>query len=209
MAKQFFTDIQTTGVIQFKNNLSDSQHVNIKTDSFNILKTNEIEGADRALSNSVIATLGTDSHQSLVISAWTGMNTSDKSVKIKAKTTNSEFESEWVTIYDTSSTEVFYIPSSANMTVDFSHGSTVFDINLTDKNTNVIINPISNQQVASCTLILTQVTGANLVTWSPNVKWSFGRPVVLSYEQNAKDIISLETFDAGVTWYGALIRAGV
>lgn len=208
MAKQFFTDIQTTGVIQFKNNISGSQEVDIKTDSFNILTTGEIEGSERSLSNSIITVLGADTNQALVISAWTGMSTSDKSVKIKAKTANTEIETDWVTIYDTASSEVFYIPSSANMTVDFSHGNNVFDINLTDKNTNIIINTPS-QTVFSCTLILTQFTGANLVTWSPNVKWSFDRPVVLSYEQGMKDIISLETYDAGVTWYGALIRAGV
>ena len=102
----------------------------------------------------------------------------------------------------------YNVLSSNNILINPLSGNTVFNINLSDRNTTIAIGSAPTE-VYSITILLTQQTGSNLVNWGSNVKWSYNRPVVLSYEIGEKDIISLETYDKGVTWYGALIRAGV
>ncbi|EON8120087.1 hypothetical protein QPL51_05315 [Escherichia coli] len=167
-----------------------------------------IDGEDSSLSDSVIASFGTNKNSSFIISGWTGMTDSENNVKIKAKATNENHETEWVTLYDSASNKLYNVLSSNNILINPLSGNAVFNINLSDRNTTIAIGAAPTE-VYSITILLTQQTGSNLVNWGSNVKWSYNRPVVLSYEIGEKDIISLETYDKGVTWYGALIRAGV
>lgn len=171
-------------------------------------KLGSIEGNDSHLSDSVITSLGTENNKSLIISAWTGLNEHENNVNIKVKTTNQTHESEWVTLYNSLGEKLYQVPSNSNILIDALKGSKVFNLNLSDRTTKLEISA-APAEIYSITIILEQGTGSNLVNWSPNVKWSYNRPVVLSYELGEKDIIALETYDSGVTWYGALIRAGV
>ncbi|WP_299262885.1 hypothetical protein [uncultured Psychrosphaera sp.] len=51
--------------------------------------------------------------------------------------------------------------------------------------------PSSETESVQATIMLKQVTGANLVVWPDGVKWANGRPPVLSYKANTEDIIVL------------------
>lgn len=209
MAISFYTTMEVTGVVKFSKAEFKKPILTFDTSSFNIIRTHEISGADNHLSNSVITTLGTDSNQSLQIAAWAGMTETDNGVKIQARTTNDTNSTEWVTLYDSSNSTVTVLPQSDSYDIDTSTGNKVFNLTLNNPNTSINILPNTKTQVYDCTIIIEQGTGSNLVSWSSNVKWSFNRQVLLSYEQSQKDIISLETYDGGITWYGALIRAGV
>lgn len=58
------------------------------------------------------------------------------------------------------------------------------------------------------TVCITQTSGGNKVYWPDNVKWAYGRDPILTFTAGATDIFKLETYDNGLTWYGALIIAG-
>lgn len=73
-----------------------------------------------------------------------------------------------------------------------------------------ITNPSPSPSTSQSMIIsLEQGTGANIVAWPSNIKWSYGREPVLSYKPGAKDIFQLITFDNGTYWIGSLIAAGV
>jgi hypothetical protein len=54
-------------------------------------------------------------------------------------------------------------------------------------------------------LIQQDGTGSRTVSWPGNVVWPADSPVALSVAANAVDLVSLQTFDSGATWYGVLI----
>lgn len=94
--------------------------------------------------------------------------------------------------------------------VDLTQGDT-FLVNLTGgQATMTITNPSDAVRTSQMfTMALTQGTGANLVAWPSNVKWSYGRAPVLSYKQGVRDIFQFVTYDHGTNWFGTLVMAGV
>lgn len=207
MAKIIYTDVDIYGVTKFKNNIKTSP-IDIDKSSFNISSTGTITGTDSFLSDSVIVTLGTEGNKSLQIATETDIVDTNSPVTIRTRVTNDNKETKWVTIFDSSASNTNTLPDTNAYTIDSTGGA--FNINLTTpKSTISILKPEGSNDVIEISLLIKQGTGANLVTWSPNVKWSFDRPVVLSYTKDSTDIISLISYDAGVTWYGALVRAGV
>lgn len=88
--------------------------------------------------------------------------------------------------------------------------SSEFIITLTE---NVCALTLSNalpekgtaQQV---TLVLTQGTGVNKVSWPGSVRWQHGHIPVLSYIRGKTDVITLVTYDTGKTWLGFYSGAG-
>lgn len=69
--------------------------------------------------------------------------------------------------------------------------------------------PVTTNVVQTFVLSLKQGSGANLVSWPPSVKWSYGRDPVLSYAQGAVDTFEFISYDNGATWTGKLATAGV
>jgi len=58
---------------------------------------------------------------------------------------------------------------------------------------------------ASLTLYLVQdSTGSRTVVWPSSVKWPGGTAPVLSTAPNSVDLVVMETFDGGTTWYANL-----
>lgn len=52
------------------------------------------------------------------------------------------------------------------------------------------------------TLVLTQGTGVNKVVWPDNVRWQHDHIPVLSYTEGNTDVVTLVTWDNGVSWLG-------
>lgn len=50
---------------------------------------------------------------------------------------------------------------------------------------------------------LKQGTGINRVNWPSNIRWTYNREPVLSFELGYCDIITLTTLDDGLTWLGS------
>lgn len=50
---------------------------------------------------------------------------------------------------------------------------------------------------------LKQGTGINRINWPTNIKWTYNREPVLSYDVGFSDIITLTTLDDGQTWLGS------
>ena len=92
-----------------------------------------------------------------------------------------------------------------------SDGKRVFKATLTAAVTQLsVINASgSNLNSQTITLLLTQGTGANKISWPSNVKWSYGREPVLTFTQNSIDVIQLLSVDGGSTWYGSLLMADI
>ncbi|HBW0881379.1 TPA: hypothetical protein MED72_005672 [Klebsiella variicola] len=95
--------------------------------------------------------------------------------------------------------------------LDMSDGKRVFKATLTAAVTQLsVINASgSNLNSQTITLLLTQGTGANKISWPSNVKWSYGREPVLTFTQNSIDVIQLLSVDGGSTWYGSLLMADI
>ncbi|WP_320725712.1 hypothetical protein [Enterobacter cloacae] len=93
--------------------------------------------------------------------------------------------------------------------LDMSDGKRVFKATLTAAVTQLsVINANgSNLNSQTITMCLTQGTGANKISWSSNVIWSYGREPVLTFTQNSIDVIQFLTVDGGSTWYGSLLMA--
>lgn len=58
------------------------------------------------------------------------------------------------------------------------------------------------------TLVLTQKTGNNTVTWPNNIKWQFGLLPNLSQKKGTTDLLYFMTFDQGQTWLGSYVSGG-
>ncbi|HDC4406038.1 TPA: hypothetical protein O8L40_003668 [Enterobacter cloacae] len=93
--------------------------------------------------------------------------------------------------------------------LDMSDGKRVFKATLTAPVTQLsIINASgSNLNSQTITMLLTQGTGANKVSWPSNVKWSYGREPVLTFTKDSIDVIQFLSIDGGSTWYGSLLMA--
>ncbi|CZY40464.1 Uncharacterised protein [Enterobacter cloacae] len=93
--------------------------------------------------------------------------------------------------------------------LDMSDGKRVFKATLTAPVTQLsVINASgSNLNSQTITLLLTQGTGANKISWPSNVKWSYGREPVLTFTKDSIDVIQFLSIDGGSTWYGSLLMA--
>lgn len=93
--------------------------------------------------------------------------------------------------------------------LDMSDGKRVFKATLTAPVTQLsVINASgSNLNSQTITMLLTQGTGANKISWPSNVKWSYGREPVLTFTKDAIDVIQFLSVDGGSTWYGSLLMA--
>lgn len=93
--------------------------------------------------------------------------------------------------------------------LDMSDGKRVFKATLTAPVTQLsVINASgSNLNSQTITMLLTQGTGANKISWPSNVKWSYGREPVLTFTKDSIDIIQFLSIDGGSTWYGSLLMA--
>ncbi|MCI0289048.1 MULTISPECIES: hypothetical protein [Enterobacteriaceae] len=93
--------------------------------------------------------------------------------------------------------------------LDMSDGKRVFKATLTAPVTQLsVINAIgSNLNSQTITMLLTQGTGANKISWPSNVKWSYGREPVLTFTKDSIDVIQFLSIDGGSTWYGSLLMA--
>ncbi|MFH2243748.1 hypothetical protein ABK706_04860 [Enterobacter sichuanensis] len=93
--------------------------------------------------------------------------------------------------------------------LDMSDGKRVFKATLTASVTQLsVINASgSNLNSQTITMLLTQGTGANKISWPSNVKWSYGREPVLTFTKDSIDVIQFLSIDGGSTWYGSLLMA--
>lgn len=93
--------------------------------------------------------------------------------------------------------------------LDMSDGKRVFKATLTAAVTQLsVINASgSNLNSQTITMLLTQGTGANKISWPSNVKWSYGREPVLTFTKDSIDVIQFLSIDGGSTWYGSLLMA--
>ncbi len=93
--------------------------------------------------------------------------------------------------------------------LDMSDDKRVFKATLTAPVTQLsVINASgSNLNSQTITMLLTQGTGANKISWPSNVKWSYGREPVLTFTKDSIDVIQFLSIDGGSTWYGSLLMA--
>lgn len=63
--------------------------------------------------------------------------------------------------------------------------------------------------VETITMLITQGSGSNKVTWPDNIKWANGYPPTLSYKAGKTDIITFISYDLGESWLGLMTAAGV
>ncbi|WP_375752510.1 hypothetical protein [Enterobacter roggenkampii] len=93
--------------------------------------------------------------------------------------------------------------------LDMSDGKRVFKATLTAPVTQLsVINASgSNLNSQTITMLLTQGTGVNKISWPSNVKWSYGREPVLTFTKDSIDVIQFLSIDGGSTWYGSLLMA--
>ncbi|WP_406549374.1 hypothetical protein ACETRY_12850 [Cronobacter malonaticus] len=93
--------------------------------------------------------------------------------------------------------------------LDMSDGKRVFKATLTAPVTQLsVINASgSNLNSQTITMLLTQGTGANKISWPSNVKWSYGREPVITFTKDSIDVIQFLSIDGGSTWYGSLLMA--
>ncbi|EIX1498667.1 hypothetical protein ACW2AV_000169 [Cronobacter sakazakii] len=93
--------------------------------------------------------------------------------------------------------------------LDMSDGKRVFKATLTAPVTQLsVINASgSNLNSQTITMLLTQGTGANKISWPSNVKWSYRREPVLTFTKDSIDVIQFLSVDGGSTWYGSLLMA--
>lgn len=81
--------------------------------------------------------------------------------------------------------------------------SNVFNVSLTENVTSITLSNVTPSAGVAVTLIISQdATGGRSITWPTSVKWGNGVEHDLTIEANAVDIVSLETIDNGVSWFG-------
>lgn len=80
-------------------------------------------------------------------------------------------------------------------------------LQLTQATTTISFKAVQVEQNTfhQVTLLLSQGTGANKVTWPSSVKWNNGRTPTLSYNKNSRDIFNFVSYDNGTTWLGTYV----
>lgn len=114
----------------------------------------------------------------------------------------------WRVLGEEKSTEIIDLGEAGNKLICNPAGGGMFLAKLTSPMCHIEIET-NNRQYQTFTLSLLQGTGANLVSWPASVRFSYGRPPVLSYKKDSSDIFQLVTYDGGNTWLGMLVMGGV
>lgn len=94
---------------------------------------------------------------------------------------------------------------SGSVTVNFATAA-VHKLTMTGNITTLTLSGAVANVACGLTLYLVQdATGSRLVTWPASVKWANGVAPTLSVTGSAVDIVVLESFDGGTTWYANLV----
>jgi hypothetical protein len=102
-------------------------------------------------------------------------------------------------------------PSSATnaITFDLANGA-AFEVTLTENISSITISnpPTTGNHAAIIVKFIQDSTGSWTVTgWPASVKWPGGTaPVITTTLTTGTDIVILETWDAGTTWYGRFFQ---
>jgi len=96
---------------------------------------------------------------------------------------------------------------SGGVTLNITNSST-FSITLTGNVTFSFNGSTPGSDYSVNVLLLQDATGSRTVAWPGSVKWAAGTPAVLSTNPNKLDLVTLQTFDSGTTWYGTLTGNG-
>ena len=101
------------------------------------------------------------------------------------------------------------ITSTSNaITADCSTGNSFYHL-LTENTTFTLSNPSPTGKFCQITIVIQQdgAGGAYTVAWPASVKWVSATAPTISTGNNAVDIVTLFTIDAGTTWYGNFAQA--
>ena len=92
------------------------------------------------------------------------------------------------------------------LTVTVSAGNVVL-LSLTENITSSIFNVVSDSNIAKgFVLIITQDSiGGRTISWPNSVKWANGISPALTVLANSVSILSFETIDGGISWFGSLL----
>lgn len=95
------------------------------------------------------------------------------------------------------------LPGAASITINATDAS-VFHITLDRVTTNLTFPSFNGEpSFRQITLLVLQdAFGARTISWPSNVKWSQGRAPQLSLGANIMDVLTLASYDNGVTWLG-------
>ena len=109
---------------------------------------------------------------------------------------------------DFSVTHTTLTQSTATVDVDLSVGNS-FQFVLTENATITLSNPPATSNYGQVTIRIIQdgASGAYTVTWPAAVLWAGGTAPTISTGNDAIDLITLSTDDAGTTWYGSFLQA--
>lgn len=124
--------------------------------------------------------------------------------------------SAWVVQLDTSTFAAFdpsnalkyQASAGASQLLDLNTAA-VFALNLNQTTCAITLaneTPASNA-VKSFSVMLKQGTGSNFVTWPSDIKWNYGSPPTLSYQQGMVDLITFITDPFSTSsnaWFGSL-----
>lgn len=105
--------------------------------------------------------------------------------------------------------KVSSLTAAASQNLDDTDGTSVFEVTLNEPSTALTISnpPTSANQIKQLTLLLTQGTGSNVVTWPSTIAWSQGMAPVLSYTKGQRDMITLLYMGSG-NWLGFYSGSG-
>jgi hypothetical protein len=101
------------------------------------------------------------------------------------------------------------ITSTGNaITADCSTGNSFYHL-LTENTTFTLSNPSPTGKLCSIQIEIKQdgSSGAYTVAWPASVKWPGGTAPTISTSNDAIDLITLSTIDAGTTWLGNFSQA--
>ena len=111
-------------------------------------------------------------------------------------------------IKDYSVTHTAITSTSNAITADCSTGNSFYHL-LTENTTLTITNPSPTGKYCQITFRIVQdgAGGAYTFAWPASVLWAGGTAPVISVGNDAIDVITLSTDDAGTAWYGSFLQA--
>lgn len=100
------------------------------------------------------------------------------------------------------------VSTSNAITADLSTGNSFYHL-LTENTTLTLSNPPGTGKYGQATFRIKQdgAGGAYTFAWPASVLWAGGTAPVISVGNDAIDVITLSTDDAGTAWYGSFLQA--
>lgn len=92
---------------------------------------------------------------------------------------------------------------TTTQTVDFATAQ-VWKLTLGGNVTITLTGAVTGSAYGLTIYLVQDATGVRTVTWPASVKWPNGVPAVLSTAANAVDVVVLESWDGGTTWFANL-----